>query len=130
MTWTETDKEREERIKMEIIVDTYSPEEQAMGWFAYLDDTMEFPFDARCIDEREVSPLDDGETVHVVGVPSTDPSLRQMFVTVEWNDSELGVPLSQLEPVEASDDTEKAIADWHYWLDNGNRTNATPSPIA
>jgi hypothetical protein len=117
MTRTETDEERDERIKMEIIVDTYSPEEQAMGWFAYLDDTMEFPFDARCIDEREVSPLDDGETVRVVGMPSIDPSLRQMFVTIEWKDSDLGVPLSQLEPIEASEDTEEAIADWHYWLE-------------
>lgn len=26
-------KEREERIAMEIIVDAYSPEEQAMGWY-------------------------------------------------------------------------------------------------
>jgi len=55
MTWTEKDEEREERIKMRIIVDTYSPEEQAWGWYAYLDDTMDFPFKARCVTEREES---------------------------------------------------------------------------
>jgi len=40
MTRVEKDEEREERIKMRIIVDTYGPEEQAWGWYAYLDDTM------------------------------------------------------------------------------------------
>ena len=30
-------KDREERIEMEIIVDAYGPEEQAMGWYYYLD---------------------------------------------------------------------------------------------
>ena len=117
MTQGDRDKEREERIKMEIIVDAYTREEQATGWHIYLDDTMDFPFEARCIEEREVSPLDESETVRVVGMPRTEPSLKQMFVTVEWKNSELGVPLSQLEPVEASGDTEQAITDWHYWLE-------------
>jgi hypothetical protein len=117
MTRTENDEEREERIAMEIIVDTYGPEEQAMGWYAYLDDTMDFPFEACCVTEREESPLEEGETVRVVGMSSTDPTLRQMFVTIEWMDRELGVPLKQLEPVEASSNTEQAIADWHYWLE-------------
>lgn len=117
MTRGDTDEEREERIKTRIIVDAYTREEQAMGWDAYLDDTLDFPFEARCIEEREVSPLDEGESVHVVGMPSTEPALRQQFVIVEWNDRELGVPLSQLQPVDASPDTEEAIADWHYWLE-------------
>ena len=116
LTMTERDEEREERIKMEIIVDAYTQDEQAMGWKIYLEETIDVPFEARCIEEREVSPLDEDETVRVVGMPSTEPSLRQQFVTVEWTNSELGVPLRQLEPVEASNDTEQAIADWHYWL--------------
>ena len=37
------DEEREERIQMEIIVDAYGPEEQAMGWYYYLADNMSFP---------------------------------------------------------------------------------------
>jgi hypothetical protein len=32
-------------------------------------------------------------------------------------DRELCVPLEQLESIDASDDTEQAIADWHYWLE-------------
>ena len=37
-------KVREERITMEIIVDAYDSEEQAMGWYYYLDRDAEFPF--------------------------------------------------------------------------------------
>lgn len=117
MVPSDKDEEREERIEMDIIVDTYSLEEQAMGWCAYLDDTMDFPFEARCAMEREESPLEKGETVRVVGMSPTEPTLSQMFVTVEWMDRELGVPLRQLESVEASGETKQAIADWHYWLD-------------
>lgn len=117
MTREGRDEEREERIKTRITVDTYSADEAAMGWYSYLDDLLDFPFEARCVNEREESPLKEGETVRVVGMSSTDPTLSQMFVTVEWMDRELGVPLEQLEPVEPSDDTEQAIADWHYWLE-------------
>lgn len=42
------EEDREERIIMEILVDTYGPEEQAMGWYCYLNDTLTFPFTARC----------------------------------------------------------------------------------
>lgn len=117
MTPAERDEEREERIKMRIIVDAYTPEEQAYGWHAYLDDTMDFPFEARCTSEREESPLKADETVRVVGMSQTEPTLSQQYVTVEWMDRELGVPLEQLEPVAASDDTKQAIEDWHYWLE-------------
>lgn len=117
MTREDRDEEREERIKMRITVDTYSADEAAMGWYSYLDDLLDFPFEARCVNEREESPLKEGETVRVVGMSSTDPTLSQIFVTVEWMDRELGVPLQQLEPIEPSDYTEQAIADWHYWLE-------------
>ena len=42
------DEEREERIMMEVVVDAYGPEERAMGWYYYLQDTMQFPFTATC----------------------------------------------------------------------------------
>jgi len=42
---------------------------------------------------------------------STEPTLNQQCVAVEWMDRELGVPLEQLEPVDPSDGTEQAIAD-------------------
>jgi len=44
MTRQAKDEVHEERIHMEIIVDAYRPEEQAMGWYNYLDDTLQSPF--------------------------------------------------------------------------------------
>ena len=41
------DAEREQRISMEIVVDAYGPEEQAMGWYYYLDDQLRFRFPVR-----------------------------------------------------------------------------------
>ena len=41
--------EREQRITMEIVVDAYTPEEQAIGWYSSLEDRLRFPFVARCI---------------------------------------------------------------------------------
>src|SRR5437773_5503067 len=43
MTHRAKDEEREERITMEIIVDAYDSEEQAMGWYYYLEGTLHFP---------------------------------------------------------------------------------------
>jgi hypothetical protein len=51
------DEEREQRITMEIVVDAYTPEEQAMGWYYSLEDRLHFPFVARCTAERSISPL-------------------------------------------------------------------------
>lgn len=51
MSRVERDEEREERITMEIVVDAYGPEEQAIGWYYYLDDVLQFPFTAICIDK-------------------------------------------------------------------------------
>ena len=114
---TERDEEREERISMRIIVDAYTVEKQAYGWHAYLDDLMDFPFEAQCMTKRDESPLKKGETVRVVGMSSTEPTLRQQYVTVEWMDRELGVPLKQLESLDVDDETKQAIEDWYYWLE-------------
>jgi hypothetical protein len=82
MTRAENNEEREERIKTRVIVDTYSPEEQAWGWYAYLDDTMDFPFEARCLTEQEESPLKEGKTIRMVGMSPTDPTLRSMAASI------------------------------------------------
>ena len=54
---------REERIYNETTVDAYGPEEQALGWYYYLENKIQFPFSARCIASKLVSPLRKGETV-------------------------------------------------------------------
>ena len=56
---------REERIRNEAVVDAYGPEEQTMGWYYYLENKLRFPFQAKCIASKMVSPLRKGETVEV-----------------------------------------------------------------
>lgn len=119
MVRIDKDEEREERIKMEIVVDAYDRHERAIGWYTYLEETIWFPFEARCIEKREVSPLNEGETVQVVGMSSVESSESEMFVAIEWMNRELGVPLAQLEPIDVDPDTEQAVADWHYWDGRG-----------
>src|SRR2546428_11176445 len=51
-----TDPDREERITMEVVVDAYDASERATGWFGYLENALEFPFTARCMERRGAFP--------------------------------------------------------------------------
>jgi len=48
-----------------------------------------------------------------------DDCFREMFVMIEWHGRSLGVPLSQLKPIDVDDETRMAIEDWHYWVEMG-----------
>jgi hypothetical protein len=109
------DPAREQRIIMGIIVDAYDEEEQALGWWTYLAEKISFPFEARCISERRVSPLRPGEQVKVVRMAPEEGYMREAFVEIEWAGRTFGVPLSQLEPIGVDENTKEAIQDWHYW---------------
>jgi Calcium binding len=116
MLKAEKDAVREERIMMEVVVDAYGAEEQAMGWYYYLADNLNFPFKARCIAGRGTSPLNVGDQVDVVKMAPEDDCLHEMFVEIRWSGQTLAIPLSQIEPIETDDTTCEAIEDWHYWV--------------
>ena len=113
------DEEREERIHNEAVVDAYDSEEQAIGWRTYLDERLRFPFHARCIAERLISPLRLGDKVEVTGMAPEEECEREMFVVIQWQGRDLAVPLAQLEGIAVDDETRKAIGDWHYWVTRG-----------
>jgi len=121
VTRTDKDEAREYRIAMEIVVDAYGEEECALGWYYHLESQLHFPFKARCVTKRGISPFKVGEMVRVVGMLPEDDCMHEMFVEATWSDRTLGVPLSQLEPVDADDETREAIEDWHYWVSMGYR---------
>ena len=118
-TMPKKDKAREDRIIMEIVVDAYDENERALGWYYYLEDKLAFPFRAKCVARRGISPLKRGEEVAVVGMPLEDECEREMFVTVEWKKRSVAVPLSQLRGVDVGEETQKAIEDWRYWVRQG-----------
>jgi Calcium binding len=114
------DEEREQRIAMEIVVDAYGPEEQAMGWYYYLESQLEFPFTALCIAKRAISPLQVQDEVEVIGMAAESECGREMFVTIRWGKEGLAVPLVQLKPISSTDEqTVQAVEDWHYWIKMG-----------
>ena len=119
MSRIERDEEREDRISMEAIVDAYGSEEQAMGWYYYLDDKLAFPFQGRGINQRSISPLKQSEEVTVLAMAPEVECRCEMFVIVSWMEREFAVPLSQLEGLEVDEETEQTIGDWHYWRDRG-----------
>jgi hypothetical protein len=119
MARSSPDKEREKRIAMEIIVDAYGPEEQAVGWHIYLTDHLRFPFTAHCTVRRSISPLEVGDEVTVVEMASEEECQHEMFVGIRWERRPLAVPLAQLEGIQVDEETEQAIQDWRYWVNRG-----------
>jgi len=114
------DKTIEERISMEIVVDAYTKEERAMGWYYYLEDILEFPFEAKCIATRAISPLVVGEKVEVMKMAPESECEHAMLVMINWQRRSLAVPLDQLKPSRAKNETVQAVTDWHYWVKRGN----------
>lgn len=115
------DQDREDRIAMTVVVDAYDSFERAMGWFSHLENEIEFPFAARCATKRAISPLLVGDEVDVTGMAPAGECKAEIFLMIRWEHGGLGVPLSQLSPVHASEGTAVAVADWHYWVKRGYR---------
>ena len=113
-------RERENRISMEIVVDCYDEHERANGWYCYLEDQLEFPFTATCVAKRPTSPLRVKDEVEVIGMPPEDECGHEMLVTIRWDKEGLALPLSQLKPISCTDEaTKRAVEDWHYWVQMG-----------
>lgn len=111
--------ERENRIRDEIIVDAYGPEEQAMNWYYYLEDKLLFPFYAQCVASVPASPLRNGDSVEIRKMAPEDSCETDMLVMTRWNNRNIAVPLSQLKAIDVDESTNQAIEDWHYWVAQG-----------
>jgi hypothetical protein len=110
---------RKDRIEKEAIVDAYGPEEQALGWYYYLENKIRFPFQAKCIVNEAVSPLPKDETEEVKRLASEHACASDMLVLNRWHGRNLAVPLSQLTPINADASTVEAIGGWHYVASHG-----------
>jgi hypothetical protein len=109
----------EDRIDMQIIVDTYDESEAAMGWHCYLQDTIIFPFKAECIKKVSTSPLLPNETIEVIGMDEAENCEHDMLAQVKRRDDMICVPLKQLECIDVDENTKQAIGDWLYWIEQG-----------
>jgi len=78
-----------------------------------------FPFQAKCIAVKAVSPFLKGEKVEVRGMAPEEACASDMLVLIKWHGRTMAVPLSQLQAIKGSKATNEAIADWHYWVAQG-----------
>ncbi|MGH9623780.1 MAG: calcium-binding protein [Bryobacteraceae bacterium] len=109
---------REERIHNEAIVDA-GPDEQALSWYYYLENKIRFPFQAKCLRAKVVSPLKKDEPVEVIRMAPDDVCAHDILVLLRWHGRKIAVPLSQLKAVDPDESTAEAIGDWHYWVAQG-----------
>lgn len=116
----EHNEERERRIQDEAIVDAYGSEEQALGWYYYLEERIIVPFKARCLYSHMTSPLKLSEVVKVLEMAGEDDCTSDMIVIVQFQARTVGVPLEQLEPIAGDEGMLEAIRDWHYWVGRGH----------
>ena len=51
---------------------------------------------------------------------SDEECMHEMFVLIRWKHRQLAVPLMQLEGIQVDKETQQAIEDWHYWVNQGD----------
>ena len=66
-------------------MDAYGPEEQAMSWYYYLEDKIQFPFHAQCLASASASPLRKGDSVEIKKMAPEDNCSSDMLVMTRWN---------------------------------------------
>ena len=67
-----------------------------------------------------ISAPKEGEEASVIGMSDQDDCENRIFVQIEFDGRKFGVPLDQLKPVNADEDTVEAVEDWHYWVESRN----------
>jgi hypothetical protein len=122
MSNVELDANREERINSEILVDAEDKEDRAMGWYYYLDDCLNFPFNAKWAKKGRKGTAPEKD-VEVLGMATEEECLRDMLVEiveVGGSDDDVEVAkLTDLKVLDADSDTQQALDDWYYWLARG-----------
>lgn len=106
--------EREERINYRILVDCYDEDEVKSCWFAYMQDTLSFPFTAEVsIKKRSGDQVQ--QTVDILGLAGDERFGNDMLVEAVYDEDIFMVYLSDLTNIKANEETIEAIADWKYW---------------
>ncbi|BAY65073.1 hypothetical protein NIES22_51750 [Calothrix brevissima NIES-22] len=123
MPSVEQDQTREQRIKTEIIADAEDKEDRAMAWYYYLEEALIFPFNAKWTKKSRKSTTPQEKQVEVLGMAPDDECLKDMIVEVAVingkEDDVYSAKLSEIEAIDADEDTLEALADWQYWLARG-----------
>ncbi|MEM6262930.1 MAG: calcium-binding protein [Bacteroidota bacterium] len=109
-----TPEEIQQIITDEIEVDCYDEYEANMGWAIYLEEHINYPFEAEYL-ERKKSGEEAWKQVMVVNNKTDDSSFDggAYYVKVELNDLLIPVRLEELRNVQADDETLDTIQIWN-----------------
>ncbi len=111
-------KEYDEKLYDEILVDCRDEYEQNMSWFYYAQDEMEFPFEAQ-IELRKRKGGKQSRRIKVINLSNNDTNFERNFdlkVDIELDDYIIEIPLAELFDVEANENTDEIIKIWKYWI--------------
>ncbi|MEM6263642.1 MAG: calcium-binding protein [Bacteroidota bacterium] len=109
--------EYDDKLYSEILVDCHDEDEQNMSWYYYCQDELEFPFEANIeLKKRKGGTV--VKQVNVLNLSTDDSDFDRSFdlkVEIELNEYVIGVPISQLTDIKATEATIETINIWNYW---------------
>ena len=115
-----TEEEIKEIIDFEIVVDANGDDEVYMGWYYFMVETLEFPFKAIATIKKRNGTIEE-RTVEVVE-DATDGDrfkCQAYYVNVDYEGVLMKVEIADLKPINASEETLKAMTVWKYWKEKG-----------
>ncbi len=110
-----TEKEMQDIIDDEITVDCYDEEEANMGWYYFMSESLEFPFRALTKIKKRNGTTEE-RTLEVVS-DATDAERfggEAFYVNVDYEGILMKVEVRDLQPIDASENTLRALAVWRY----------------
>ena len=115
-----TEEEIKQIIEEEIVVDANGDDEVYMGWYYFMSETLEFPFKAVATIKKRNGTIEE-RTVEVVedATDSERFKCQAYYVNVDYEDVMMKVEVADLKPINASEETLKAITVWQYGKENG-----------
>ncbi|MEO1806927.1 MAG: calcium-binding protein [Bacteroidota bacterium] len=107
--------EIERVILYEVMVDCYTEEEANMGWAIYMEENVNFPFEAEYFVKMK-SGKNEWRKVSVVN-SQTDPSSfdgGEWYVEIELDEFIVSAKLSELRYIKAEEETMRALQVWNH----------------
>ncbi|WP_375562531.1 calcium-binding protein [Bernardetia sp. OM2101] len=112
-----TEQEIKEIIENEIIVDAYTDEEAETGWATYMEDNINFPFEAEYLVRRASKP-NEWKKVKIIEnyTNSSNYEGGEFYLSALLEDVDMVIPveISELRNVEADEDTLDTFQIWEY----------------
>ena len=129
-TWTDEDPEESEEIdrRIQAVLDNAEDESEEAAfevWQEYLEDELEFPFEAEIFECQEEGPLQEGDQVTVVGIYEDDDEeyddiedIYGILVLLRHGREKYEFPLCDLEVLDKSSSNYQPVKDYAIWFAN------------